>query len=89
MDNTVIVALVGIIATVIGAFVWLLKYVVTENAKREARYQTMQDVSSRREENYQQVIKDQQSLLDKMADKYEDLKQIILQHLGIVQGAGD
>lgn len=70
MDE-VVVSLLGIVTTVVGLFGWLLKRVMDENSKREDAYR--QTVA----EN-QRVILAQQTAISALADRYEELKGMLL-----------
>lgn len=43
-EGGVALALIGLLGTVIGSLVWLLKFVMNENAKRETKYQELLNV---------------------------------------------
>lgn len=76
--------LLGIAVAVVGLFGWLLKYVMTENSKREAESAKREVESAKREAGYQvtmaknlEVIQEQQSVIRKLADRYEDVQSAL------------
>jgi uncharacterized membrane-anchored protein YhcB (DUF1043 family) len=42
-EGQIILALISVVATVVGLFGWLLKKTMEENSKREAKYQATLD----------------------------------------------
>lgn len=78
-DRSVDVMIVGMLGTVIGLFAWVIRYVMRENSRREKEYQSII------KHNQEHMAKQQETILA-LAEKYEEIKVIVMRLLARVEG---